>query len=352
MQLGIVSWGLECGDEDFPGVYARVGEHYDWIAKTVCELSDSPPAYFNCTSKPYPPGSPYDPVADLTITIQFDDYRRETGWLLESIPDFRNVVFRPFGTYRNVTTVDEYNSMSEIVSVHSGRFYMLSILDEFADGFCCISGEGYFRVDSSTDVNPVVDTTPGILWSPHSLRRVLYVPPPDATSPPNYVTISITLGNGADPGNFLFVAVESVKYEALMLYEIRPFVRTSDSRAEAGETAVESRLFRVPVFGAEFESQRYNVILYDDNEGESSKASFEVYNGDASPENLILAQIGNYGDKNNISRSFILFKKKEVTEKPPYSQSVPESFDMTNLATPKQNVSINYFLMVVALLGL
>ena len=346
MQLGIVSWGLQCGDEDFPGVYARVGEHYDWIAKTVCELSDSPPAYFNCTSKPYPPGSPYDPVVDLTITIQFDDYRRETGWLLESMPDFRNVVFRQFGTYRDVGTVDEYNSMSEVVSVHSGRFYMLSILDEFGDGFCCISGEGYFRVDSSTDANPVVDTTPGILWSSHSLRRVLYVLPPDATSPPNYVTISITLGNGADPGNVLFVAIESVKYEALMLYEIRPFVRTSDNVAGAGDTPIDSRVFRVPVFGPEFESQRYNIIVYDDNEGASSKASFEVYHGDAIPSNLILAQAGFYGDKNNISRSFVLFKRQqEVTEKPPLGY-----IDMKGNASSKQNVSIS-FLMAVTILG-
>lgn len=338
--MGIVSWGLQCGDEDFPGVYARVGEHYDWIAKTICELSDSPPEYFNCAPKPYPLGSPDDPVVDLTITIHFDDYRRETGWLLESMPDFRNVVFRPFGTYRNVSTVDEYNSMSEVVSVQSGRFYMLSILDEFADGFCCIAGEGNFRVDSST--GPIVDTTPGILWSPHALRRALYVSPPESASPPNYITIVVTLGVGADPGDFLFVAIESVMFEALMLYEIRPFV--GDHRAEV-ETSVDSRVFRVPVFGAEFESQKYNVIMYDDNEGESSKASFEVYLGDASSDNLILAQAGNYGDKNNISRSFVLFKR----QKEDYTDFFRPD-ELTSVSTLEQNVSI-IFLMLVAYLG-
>ncbi len=128
--MGIVSWGLQCGDQDFPGVYARVGEHYDWIASQVCELSDSPPSYFDCPTKPYPPGSPYDPVVDVTVTVRFDNFRYETGWLLESIPDFRNVVYRPFGTYKDKMTVNEYNTMSEVVQVHSGRFYMLSILDE------------------------------------------------------------------------------------------------------------------------------------------------------------------------------------------------------------------------------
>ena len=37
-------------------------------------------------------------------------------------------------------------------------------------------------------------------------------------------------------------------------------------------------------------------------------ASFEVYLGDPSPDNLLLAQSGNYDDHNNIVRSFVLFK--------------------------------------------
>lgn len=348
VQMGIVSWGLQCGDEDFPGVYARVGEHYDWIAERVCELSDSPPSDFNCPTKPYPPGSVYDPVVELTVTIRFDDYRSETAWLIESIPDFRNIVFRPFDTYKSKTTVDENNSISETVRVHSGRFYMLSLLDEFADGFCCTVGEGYFRVDSSIEEFPLIDTTPGILWSPHALRRAFYVSPPDNAAPANYVTIVVTLGIDSDPGKFLLVALENVMYEALMLYEIRPFVIMNDSRAGTG-TGVYSRTFQVPVFGVDFHRQRYNVMVYDDNEGEASKAKFELYLGDVRPDNLILAQSGNYGENNNISRSFVLFKKQKETQPEPPSYLKPTGYDMENTALLNSNGGIIHPLVCLLL---
>jgi len=346
VQMGIVSWGLQCGDEDFPGVYARVGEHYGWIAEKVCKLSDSPPNYLNCPMKPYPPGSPYDPVVDLTIIFRFDDYRSETGWILESMPDFRNVMFRGFGYYKPESTVDDDNAMSETISVQSNRFYMLSILDEFADGFCCQVGEGFFRVESATDEYPVVETTPGILWSPHALRRAFYVSPPGNTNPPSYVTIVITLGMGADPSKFLLVALENVMHEALMLYEIRPFITVTDSRTGAG-TIVHSRSFKVPVLTADFNRQRYNVMVYDDNE--ASQASFEVYRGAAVPENLVLAQSGSYGDKNNISRSFVMFKKASI-ETPTIVPDEPDEIHTDDEATILQSDgSVAQYLMCLLL---
>lgn len=301
---------MQCGDQDFPGVYSRVGAHYDWIESMVCELSDSPPTHFNCAPKPYPPGSPYDPVVELTITIRFDAYVAETGWVLESIPDFRNIAVRPFGTYyEGMTSVDENNTMSEVVSVLAGRFYMLSMLDEFGDGFCCKVGSGYFRVDSSSDENPVVSTTPGILWTSYSLRRAFYVSRPDNSNPPDFITVVVTLGMGADPSQLLLVVVENVKFEALLLYNIQPFNTVSDSRIGT-ETAVDSLTFKVPVFGEEFNRQRYNVIVYDDNYDGAYKASFEVYLGDVGKNNLILAQSGDYGYNNYISRSFVLFEEQ------------------------------------------
>lgn len=56
VQVGIVSWGLDCA-EKIPGVYHRLSHSYRWIQKTMCEISDSPADYFDC-STPAPTLSP------------------------------------------------------------------------------------------------------------------------------------------------------------------------------------------------------------------------------------------------------------------------------------------------------
>lgn len=315
----------------------------------MCELSDNPPEYFHCPVKPLPPGNPHAPFVDIVITIQFDDYPSETGWVLESMPDFRNIVFRPFGTYKSKSSMDENNSMSEKVSVQSGRFYMLSVLDEFADGFCCSVGEGSFRVESGDGDSTFVDTTPGILMSSHALRRTFYVEEPNGANSPDYVTIVVTPGIGADPSRLLLVALDNMMYETLMLYEIRPFMVMNDSRTGTGGV-IASRIFKVPVLGVEFGRQRYNVLVYDDNEEEASKASFEVYLGDIRPSNLLLAQSGNYGSRKDISRSFVLFKKEDEetsSKSPSYSPKTSNDANLTSTALANSNAQMSFFLTVL-----
>merc|ERR1712232_431809 len=40
--VGIVSWGISCADDNYPGVYARISYYYDWIVNTMCELNSDP----------------------------------------------------------------------------------------------------------------------------------------------------------------------------------------------------------------------------------------------------------------------------------------------------------------------
>ena len=33
--VGIVSWGMDCGSQTYPGVYARVYQQMTWITETI-----------------------------------------------------------------------------------------------------------------------------------------------------------------------------------------------------------------------------------------------------------------------------------------------------------------------------
>lgn len=48
VEICVVSWGVPCVCEDFPGVGTMVFTQCNWIRENVCERISNPPASFKC----------------------------------------------------------------------------------------------------------------------------------------------------------------------------------------------------------------------------------------------------------------------------------------------------------------
>jgi hypothetical protein len=68
----------------------------------------------------------------VVVVIEFDDFPRETGWLIADA-DFDNIQRNaPYGTYPIGTRIIE-----EVVLLKPGKRYFFSIEDKFGNGLCC-----------------------------------------------------------------------------------------------------------------------------------------------------------------------------------------------------------------------
>jgi hypothetical protein len=185
VQIGIVSWGQGCGDEDYSGVYSRISGAIDWINEQICELSSDPPDFCNNGDNngggnngngdngnnggngSAPPG---DGTIPVVVEITFDDYPEESGLKLIVQSTGQVITNRPAGSF-----VGDYTG---IFNLPMGQDIDVELTDVFGDGLCCDYGQGGIRIAAllSDDEEEELATEDGRFTS--SKRFSFFVPIP------------------------------------------------------------------------------------------------------------------------------------------------------------------------------
>ena len=143
VQVGVVSWGMGCAEEDYAGLASRVSAVAAWIDKEICRLSAMPPE--SCTE----PTTSYDnrlPEAGkgefpLRVTVQHDNAPGETAWSLTHRESMALLYFQPFES-----VPQPYTDVSHVFSDLKAGTYVFAISDTKKDGICCKFGKGSIAI--------------------------------------------------------------------------------------------------------------------------------------------------------------------------------------------------------------
>ena len=130
LQIGITSWGYSCSDREFPGVYARVSNQFDWIREQVCRIGAlDAPQYFGCDLDSGKEGADQTTqTKQITIRVIFDDRPEEQGFLLSSVDDGRIIHYQPIASFQ---TTEPFEISFD---VNANGVYKFVFMDEGGDG--------------------------------------------------------------------------------------------------------------------------------------------------------------------------------------------------------------------------
>jgi len=116
-QVGITSYGADCADPYYPGVYTLVGKStIGWLERQICSISDHKPAFCN--------------RVHFKAVVQYDLFPLQSGWFIKDLKTKKIVAgIRPGRVRKRGARV------KKSINLVQGRSYALTMQDRKSNGF-------------------------------------------------------------------------------------------------------------------------------------------------------------------------------------------------------------------------